>query len=76
MELKERIYQMAEAVCKEQNLHLIEVETKFSKQQVFFRVYADSESGITLGECESVSRKLMDMIDMANTKNLFCTARG
>jgi ribosome maturation factor RimP len=64
MELKDRVIQIAESVCKERNIHLVEVQTKFSKQQVLFRVYVDTESGITLGECEKVSRKLLDLIDM------------
>jgi ribosome maturation factor RimP len=64
MDLKTRIETLADSVCRDLGLQLIDAEVKGDAKQTVFRIYADSEKGITLGECEAVSRALMDRIDI------------
>jgi len=64
MDLKTEVAALAETVCRNHDLELIDLEVKGDKKQTVFRVSADPERGITLGECETVSRELMDRIDM------------
>jgi ribosome maturation factor RimP len=62
--LREKIKSLAERICRDQGLQLIDVEVKGDAGRVIFQIYADSLKGITLGECEQMSRLLMDEIDM------------
>lgn len=64
MGLKQQIVEIADRICREQNLHLIDVEVKGDANRTVFQIFADSITGITLGECERVSRLIMDEIDM------------
>ena len=58
--------EIASNLCKEMGLHLVDVEEKGHKNMPLFFVFADSETGITLGECEKLSRSIQDEIDFSD----------
>jgi ribosome maturation factor RimP len=61
-----RLQEITLDLCKEMNLHLLDVEEKGSKNMPLFLVFADTENGITLGECEKLSRAIQDEIDFSD----------
>lgn len=53
-------------LCKEMSLHLVDIEEKGNKNIPLFLVYVDTEKGVTLGECEKLSRSIQDEIDYSD----------
>ncbi len=64
MDLKEKLIEIVRPICSDQNLYLIEVRVRGDRRNPVFEVFADSERGITLGECERLSRMIQDELDM------------
>ena len=62
---EESVKKMAEEICKKYGFILFELEIKGNKNNPVFSVFADNEKGITLKECEILSRELQDEIDMS-----------
>lgn len=54
---------MAEPIAKENGCYLYDVEYLKEGGFWFLRVYVDKEDGISLDECEIVSRALSDVLD-------------
>ena len=61
-----KLRKIAENLCDDMNLHLVDVEEKGNKNMPLFLVFADTEKGITLGECEKLSRAIQDEIDFSD----------
>lgn len=59
----ETLQEIVEDICKENKLFLVELEYKGDKNNPLIQVFADSEKGISVGECETVSRAIQDEID-------------
>lgn len=55
---------LARQACDDLNLFLVEVRIRGDKRQPIFEIFADTETGITLKECEMLTRELQDCIDM------------
>lgn len=53
----------AEAICKENGLYVYEVEYKKEGADYCLRIFIDSDEGVTLDQCEKVSRALSDKLD-------------
>ncbi len=64
MDLKQKIEELVIPVIKEHNLHLVEIKIQGSFRNPAIEVFADSEKGITLGECETLTRLIRDELDM------------
>jgi len=64
MDLTEKLQTIAAKICQSQNLHLVEVKVRGSARQPLLEVFADSEQGITLRQCENLSRLIQDELDM------------
>ncbi|NOG43732.1 MAG: hypothetical protein HND50_00765 [Calditrichaeota bacterium] len=60
----EKLRNITEGLCSDLHLHLIDLEVKGDKSKPLYQVFADSEKGITLGECEQLSRLIQDEIDI------------
>ena len=67
MDLKEKLQQIVAPICNEQNLHLVEIRVRGDRRNPVFEIFADSEQGITLGQCERLSRSIQDELDMDET---------
>ena len=62
--MQEKIEKLAKQTCDELNLILVEVRIRGDRRQPIFEIFADTETGITLKECEILTRDLQDRIDM------------
>jgi len=67
MNLTEKLQAAAAKICQRQNLHLVEVKVRGSVRQPLLEVFADSEQGITLRQCATLSRLIQDELDMDET---------
>ena len=54
---------IADPICKELNFELVDVEFVKEAGTNYLRVYIDKEGGITVDECEIVSRRMNDILD-------------
>ena len=59
-----KIETLAQQACDDLILFLVEVRIRGDRRQPIFEIFADTEQGITLKECESLTRELQDRIDM------------
>jgi len=64
MELKEKIHNLVVSVLNEQGKRLVDLKIQGSYTRPAIEVFADSETGITLGECERITRIIRDELDM------------
>jgi len=62
--MKSELSAIASDVCAQFGANLIDLEIKGDRRQVLVRIYADHEQGITLHDCEQISREMQDRIDM------------
>ena len=53
----------AEKICRDMGLYVYETEYKKEGSENVLRVYIDSDSGVTIDDCEKVSRALSDVLD-------------
>ena len=61
--IEQAVFSMAEPIAKENGCYLYDVEYLKEGGFWFLRVYVDKEGGISLDECEIVSRALSDVLD-------------
>ena len=61
--IEQAVLLMAEPIAKENGCYVYDVEYLKEGGFWFLRVYVDKEDGISLDECELVSRALSDMLD-------------
>lgn len=62
--MQNKIETLARQACDELEMYLVEVRIRGDKRQPIFEIFADTEKGITLKECEILTRTLQDLIDM------------
>ena len=60
-----KIEKLAQQVCDDLDFFLVEIRIRGDRRQPIFEIFADTEKGITLKECETLTRELQDRIDMA-----------
>jgi ribosome maturation factor RimP len=68
--VKERILKLAAPVADGQGVSIVDVEMTGSVRKPTVRVFIDKEGGVTLDDCEKVSRglsALLDVEDMIHT---------
>ncbi len=58
--------QLAEPIVKAQNCTLWDVEYIKEAGSYYLRVYIDKEEGVSIDDCEAVSRALSDLLDEAD----------
>ncbi len=56
----------AKAICESEGLYVYEVEYKKEGSDMVLRIFIDSDSGVTLTDCEKVSRELSDRLDVVD----------
>ena len=64
MTIEEKIKKIADSVILAEGLNLIEVKIRGDAKNPVFEIYADNEKGITLGQCQKISRQIQDELDM------------
>jgi ribosome maturation factor RimP len=63
-ELVDKITHMVEPIARESSLDLVEVDFRTSGKRWLLRVFIDKEGGVTLGDCERLSRELSRTLDV------------
>ena len=51
------------AICEKEGLYVYEVEYKKEGSDMVLRIFIDSDTGVTLTDCDKVSRALSDRLD-------------
>lgn len=62
-EYEQKTEKLLEPVLKEHNYELYDIEYVKEGGNYFLRAYIDKENGITVDDCELVSRALSDLLD-------------
>lgn len=62
-QLKE-IQEIAQRIVDSEGLELIDIEFKPGKSRSLLRVYIDKDGGVTLSDCENVSRQMGAILDV------------
>ena len=60
------VWELAEPAVQEQGCRIWDVEYVREAGQWFLRVYIDKEGGVSIDDCEAVSRPLSDRLDEAD----------
>jgi ribosome maturation factor RimP len=63
-EIVDKITEMVGPIAQESSLELVEVEFRPSGKRWLLRVYIDREGGVTIADCERVSRELSRALDV------------
>ncbi|MBQ7718551.1 MAG: ribosome maturation factor RimP [Clostridia bacterium] len=61
--IEEKVYEISVPFAEEAGVEIYDVEYKKEGPDWFLRVFLYSERGITVDDCEAVSRKLSDKLD-------------
>ena len=64
MRFVEKLEKIVKPICEAENLYLVELKIGGDAKKAVFKIYADSEKGINLGQCEKLSRLIQDELDM------------
>jgi len=59
----EKIREFIQLVIEQNTAELIDLEFKGKKGNQVLRVFVDTEGGITLKQCEQISREISDFLD-------------
>lgn len=62
----QRVWELSEPLAKELNLSLWDVQFVKEGADWFLRVFIDKEGGVSIDDCEAVSRPLSDLLDEAD----------
>lgn len=60
----DEIRHLARDVVESEHLELVDIEFKSGKSRSLLRIYIDKEGGVTLFECETISRQLSAILDV------------
>ena len=61
--LVNEIYEMVEPVADELNDDIYHVEYVKENGELYLRIYIEKDGGITLSDCEALSRRVSDLMD-------------
>jgi len=63
-EIKEKIYELARQVAEDEQIELVDVTILGAGKKMLVRVTIDKESGVTISDCERMSRGLEALLDV------------
>jgi ribosome maturation factor RimP len=58
------IQEIAERIIESEGMELVDIEYKPGRTRSLLRIYIDKEGGVTLNDCENVSRQLSTVLDV------------
>jgi ribosome maturation factor RimP len=67
--ITEKLFSLIEPIVKEKDIELYHIEYIKEFGENFLRIYIDSPNGITLDDCEKVSRPISDILDVEDPIN-------
>ena len=59
--IEDKLYTLIQALCDEENIYLEEVSLHGGGRKRLVEVIVDTESGITLSQCQGLSKKISDI---------------
>ncbi|NIR47549.1 ribosome maturation factor RimP [candidate division KSB1 bacterium] len=62
--IEEQLKEILLPILEDERINLVDIQIKGKPGSQVFRVFVDTEGGITLNKCESISRQLSDELDM------------
>lgn len=62
--LKQKIQDMASSIAEDEGLELVGVDIIGSGKRILLRIFVDKEGGVTIGDCERMSRSLEALLDV------------
>ncbi|WP_238882587.1 ribosome maturation factor RimP [Clostridium sp. YIM B02551] len=62
-EIENKIHELVKPIVEENGYELYHVEYVKEQNDYYLRIYIDSTNGISLNDCETVSRAVSDMLD-------------
>lgn len=62
--IAESIIEIIEPVVQDESLDLVDVEYKKSGKTWILRVFIDKDQGVTVDDCQTISRQIEDMIEI------------
>src|SRR5664279_541678 len=63
-DIKGKIHELAEQVAEDEGLELVDIIILGSARKMLLRVIIDKESGVTVGDCERMSRGIEALLDV------------
>lgn len=67
--IAQSVTELVEPVIREEGLELVDVEYKKEGQGWYLRIYIDKKGGVTVDDCQKVSRRIEDMIEIDEIVN-------
>jgi ribosome maturation factor RimP len=64
--LQQKLKEVIEPIGRKQNIFLFDIQIKGDRRQLLVMVIVDTETGITLGECQRFSGEVSDIIFREN----------
>ena len=61
IQTENEIWQLIEPVCKEDNVYLCKVSLHHGGKNLNIKIIVDTDSGITLNQCQDLSKKISDL---------------
>ena len=61
--LVNEIYEMVKPIADELNYDIYHVEYVKENGELYLRIYIEKDGGITLSDCEAISRRVSDLMD-------------
>ena len=61
--LVNEIYEMVKPIADELNYDIYHVEYVKENGELYLRIYKEKDGGITLSDCEAISRRVSDLMD-------------
>ncbi|MBL4930877.1 ribosome maturation factor RimP [Clostridium paridis] len=62
-EIENKIHELVKPIVEENGYELYHVEYVKEQNEYYLRIYIDSTNGISLNDCETVSRAVSEMLD-------------
>ena len=62
--VKQKVYKLASQVAEEEGLELVSADILGTGRRLLVRVVVDKEGGVTIGDCERMSRSLEALMDV------------
>ncbi len=61
--IDEALEKIAQDVCQRRGVYIYETEYKKEGSEYFLRLFIDKEGGVTIEDCENVSREISPLLD-------------
>jgi len=64
MNFRDKLETIVRPLCEANNFILVEIRVRGDYGHPVFQIFIDNESGVTLGDCERMSRLIQDHLDV------------